>query len=142
MEPRILVVDDEPEIREMITRYFQFLGYNVATAGNGREALEKLAVAKTDILISDIMMPVVDGVELLRNVHREYPMIRTIMITGYVTLENALACMRYGADTVIFKPLNDMKLLETAVEDAVKRTNHWMAILRQLTDMTPRDNHS
>ena len=134
MEPRILVVDDEQDIREMVRRHFQFLGYQVLTAGNGKEALEILAGNKIDIVISDIIMPVMDGVELLRNIRNDYPMTRAIMITGYVTLENALACMRYGADTCIFKPLEDLSLLEKAVVDAVKQIQHWFAILKQLTD--------
>ncbi len=134
MEIHILVVDDEQDIREMVCRHLRFLGYSVSMAGNGKEALDKLAGEKFDIVISDIMMPVMDGVELLRNIRKDHPMTRTIMITGYVTLENALACMRYGADTCIFKPLDDLSLIENAVKDAIRRIQHWCGILKQLTE--------
>jgi DNA-binding NarL/FixJ family response regulator len=72
------------------------------------------------------------GVELLKQVRAEFPMIRPIMITGHITLDNALACIRYGADSCIFKPLTDLALLERAVSDAVTRNRYWMNILREL----------
>ena len=65
MKVQILVVDDEPEIRAMLSRHYRYLGYEVNTAAHGREALDSLALAKTDIVITDIKMPVMDGIELL-----------------------------------------------------------------------------
>ena len=99
--------------------------------------MEKLAQARTEVVISDIVMPRMDGVELLRAVRQQYPMIHTIMITGYVTLENALACMRHGADTCVFKPLEDLNELEEAVEFAVGRLIRWQEKLRMLQTMNP-----
>ena len=64
----ILIVDDEVEIQQMLARHFTYLGYAVVTASNGVEALQKLGKQKFDILISDIMMPEMTGVELLRQV--------------------------------------------------------------------------
>lgn len=135
MKVKILIVDDEEHICRTLSRHFEYLGYDVATACNGLDALKKLEESKADVLISDIMMPEMDGVELLGVVRQEYPMTRVIMITGYVTLENALACFRYGADTCIFKPIEDMGELESAVESAVKYLNHWQAKLKTLREM-------
>lgn len=132
MNPTLLIVDDEEEIREMLSRHFRYLGFEVDLASNGREALAKLANKKVDILISDIMMPEMNGVELLRQVRTDYPMLRPIMITGHVTLDNALACIRYGADSCIFKPLTDMTILEKAVNDATQKKKYWMNILKEL----------
>jgi len=137
VKARLLIVDDEPEIREMLSRHFRYLGFQVDTASDGVKAMEKLAQARTEVIISDIVMPNMDGVELLRTVHRQYPMLHTIMITGYVTLENALACMRHGADTCIFKPLEDLTELEEAVECALGRLKCWRGKLKMLQEMNP-----
>ena len=135
MSVHILVVDDESEIREMLYRHFRYQGYEVETAADGNEALEKLSSAKIDIVISDIMMPGMDGIDLLKAIRDQYPMIHTIMITGYVTLENALACMRRGADTLLFKPLVDLTLLDRRVAMAVQEIKHWVELLRELQAM-------
>ena len=130
----ILVVDDEADIRELLSRHFGYLGFHIETASNGREALEILGAKKIDILISDIMMPEMNGVELLKVVRNDYPLVRSIMITGYVTLENALACMRFGADSCVFKPL-DLPLLEAAVREAEEKIRYWIRILHELRGM-------
>jgi CheY-like chemotaxis protein len=140
MKVQILVVDDEPEIRAMLSRHYRYLGYEVDTAAHGREALDLLALAKTDIVITDIKMPVMDGIELLRAVRRDYPMIHTIMITGYVTMENVFACMRHGADTLVFKPLEDLTLLDQAIVNAVDSVKHWTNLLKELQGMKPSLN--
>lgn len=140
MKVQILVVDDEPEIRAMLSRHYRYLGYGVDTAAHGREALDHLALAKTDIVITDIKMPVMDGIEFLRAVRRDYPMIHTIMITGYVTMENVLACMRHGADTLVFKPLEDLALLDQAIVNAVDSIKHWTYLLKELQGMKPSLN--
>lgn len=137
MKARLLIVDDETEICEMLSRHFRYLGFQVDTASDGIEAMEKLAQVRTEVVISDIVMPGMDGVELLRAIRQQYPMIHTIMITGYVTLENALACMRHGADICIFKPLEDLNELEEAVEFAVGRLKRWQEKLRMLQTMNP-----
>jgi YesN/AraC family two-component response regulator len=137
VKARLLIVDNEPEIREMLSRHFRYLGFKVDVASDGVEALEKLTDDRTEVIISDIVMPRMDGVELLKIVRNEYPMIHTIMITGYVTLENALACMRYGADTCIFKPLEDLTELEEAVEVAVRWLKRWQEKLKTLQTMNP-----
>ena len=94
---------------------------------------------RVDVVISDIRMPEMDGVALLREVRRQYPMVRVIMITGYVTLENALACMRNQADTCIFKPIQDMTELEQAVETAMEALARWNRKFRELQGMKPTD---
>ena len=132
MKPKILVVDDEKIIRDFISRHFRFLGYETITAASGKEALEILNTTRCDIVISDIAMPEMTGVEFLRRLKLRYPMTHVIMVTGYVTMENVLACMRHGADTCVFKPFKDIAELEKAVEDAVASIMKWQAILKNL----------
>ncbi len=137
MKVRLLVVDDELGIQEMIQRHFRFLGFEVDCANNGEQALGIMAKARYDIVISDIMMPVMDGPDMLRVIRRLYPMTHVIMMTGYVTMDNALTCMRLGADTLVFKPLEDMGTLEKAVADAVEHIQHWLGLLKELQSMKP-----
>ena len=138
MKGCLLVVDDEAALREMLARHFRLLGYSVEMAANGREALGVLERKRIDVVVSDICMPEMDGVALLREVRRQYPMVRVIMITGYVTLENALACMRNQADTCIFKPIQDMGELESAVETAMESLSRWNRKFRELQGMKPK----
>lgn len=133
----ILVVDDESEICDMLSRHFRFLGYDVDTALNGVEALEVMKQKRIDIVISDIMMPEMNGIELLRAINTSYPMAHVIMITGYVELGNALNCMELGADTIVFKPIEDLKTLENAVEEAISRIQRWYNIIAELREMRP-----
>jgi CheY-like chemotaxis protein len=125
MKAKMLIVDDEAEIRDSLARHFRLDGYAVETAADGVDALLKLAAAPYSVVVSDIMMPVMDGIELLRRVKAEYPMVHVIMITGYVTLGNALSCMRHGADTCVFKPLIDLAELDGAVSGALAHLANW-----------------
>lgn len=137
MKGSLLIVDDEEEIREMLARHFRMLGYSTAVVGSAQEALDRLSERSFDVAISDIMMPGMSGVELLREISHQYPMTRVIMITGYVTLENALACMRLHADTCVFKPLGDLAELESAVEKAVESLENWKRKFLELQGMKP-----
>jgi YesN/AraC family two-component response regulator len=131
----ILIVDDEEEIRKTLSRHFQFDGYNVETAENGEEALDILKKKRVEVIITDIMMPKMNGIDLLRTIRTSFPMVHTIVITGYVTMENLLAAFRLGADTCIFKPIDDMTELEDAVTHAIEHLNAWQAKLRALKGM-------
>ena len=137
MKVKILIVDDEIEICNMLSRHFRYIGYEVDTASNGAEAIEKLDKSNFRVVISDIIMPKMDGVELLRAIKKEYPMAHVIMMTGYVTLENGLSCMRHGADTCVFKPLEDLTELEDAVVSAVNALKQWQEKLKMLKTMNP-----
>ncbi len=131
-DPQLLIVDDEPDIRDMLSRHFRFIGYNVVTATDGHDALQKMEENRTDVVITDIMMLGMNGIDLLHKIREEYPMTHVIMITGYVTLANALATMRGGADRCIFKPLEDLTELDEAVELAVAQIQHWIRQLKEL----------
>ncbi|MDJ0840616.1 MAG: response regulator [Acidobacteriota bacterium] len=137
MSVHILIVDDEDEIRGMLDRHFTLLDYDVETAGNGKEAIDVIRRKRIDIVITDLMMPEMNGIELLEFIHEDSPMIHTIAITGYVTLENALSCMRLGADTIIFKPLEDLTELETAVRTVEDKMKIWQRKLRELRGLKP-----
>lgn len=142
MKTSLLIVDDEEHIRNSLARHFRFQGYDVDTAENGLDALEKMEQQAFTVVISDIMMPKMNGIEMLKHIRREYPMTRVIMITGYVTLENALACLRYNADTCVFKPIEDLGELDTAVEQALAYLENWKRKLSKLKKMNSTEEES
>jgi two-component system, NtrC family, response regulator PilR len=126
---RLLIVDDEQQIRAMLEQFFTELGYLVMTAGSGKEALEKFMKYKFDCVISDIVMPEMDGLALLKRVKEKSPGTLFFLITGYGTIENAVQGMKDGAYDFISKPfkLEDMKmrveraLLSKNLENSVKK---------------------
>ncbi len=132
---QILVVDDEAEIRQLLDRHLRYLGYEVDCAESGEHALAALESKRVDVVISDIGMPEMDGLELLRRIRKDYPMTRVIMITGYVSQENVLSCMAKGAEICIFKPLEDLEELEQAVQRAEETLERWWSTLGRLRTM-------
>ena len=135
MKGVILIVDDETEIRNLLIRHFTFEEYKILEAGDGREALDVLENNKVDVVISDIVMPSMSGVEMLEAISTEHPMIRTVMMTGYVTQIHLLKCMQFHAETVIYKPINDLQEIEDAVSGAFTSLNRWKSKLKILKDM-------
>lgn len=112
--PRILVVDDEPLMREMLTRYLARRGYAVTTAADGAQAMESLKRSRPDLIILDLRMPVKDGLEVLEALRQEGSKVPVIMVTCNQEIELAMRAMRLGACDYITKPI-DLDYLETAV---------------------------
>lgn len=137
MNQHLLIVDDEADIRNSLSRRYKMKGYVVNTAENGETALTLLEKIPYQVVVSDIMMPGIDGIDLLYRIRIEYPMTRVIMMTGYVTLENGLACLRHGADTCIFKPFEDLKEMDCAIERALDYLQHWEKKLLILNSKGP-----
>jgi two-component system, OmpR family, phosphate regulon sensor histidine kinase PhoR len=100
----VLVVDDEKVIRDGCSRLLSIEGYRVLTAGNGREALDLLSVEPTDLVLCDLVMPVMGAFEVLEEVKVHYPDLPLIVITGHGTVANAVEAMRKGAYDFITKP--------------------------------------
>ncbi len=121
VDRRILVVDDEMVIRTLLTDILTEEGFDVDTAGNAREALQKLrSPGDFVILFTDIMMPEMNGIELIREARRDYPALIPIIMTGFATLETARAAVKEGAYDYVLKPfsLSEIKL---AVTNAIER---------------------
>ena len=101
----LLVVDDDEQIRNILSEYFQPLGYTVATADGGHEALQKLDSTPVDLVISDLVMPDMNGLELLKQMRSENKKIPFLMNTGYPSVDSAVEAMKAGAYDYITKPL-------------------------------------
>ncbi|WP_026321067.1 sigma-54-dependent transcriptional regulator [Arhodomonas aquaeolei] len=116
---RVLVVDDEPDIRELVEEILADEGYAVATAQSAAQARERLAEAPPDLVLLDIWMPEEDGISLLKEwVRAGGPAFPVVMISGHGTVETAVEATRLGAVDFIEKPLSLGKLLAT-VEQAL-----------------------
>jgi DNA-binding NtrC family response regulator len=116
----LLIADDEPNIRRVLQAIFSKDGYEVLVAENGVKALELADKQPVDVLITDLIMPDMNGVELLQKIKQRYPSVVAIMITAYATINTCVDAMRYGASDYITKPF-DMSEIKTIVKQAVNR---------------------
>ena len=106
IKKNILVVDDEENLRRVMQVQLQQSGYDVTTAGGGENALQLLAAAPFDLVLTDLKMPGMSGLQLLKRVRAEYPEVVVIMMTAFGTVETAVEAMRSGAYDYITKPVN------------------------------------
>jgi two-component system response regulator HydG len=102
---RILVVDDEEVIRSICFRSLEPKGFHVELAENGLHALEFMRAGTFDIVFTDFKMPLMDGIELLESLKRDYPFAEVIIMTAYATIESAINAMKIGAYDFILKPI-------------------------------------
>jgi DNA-binding NtrC family response regulator len=116
----ILVVDDDYVILTGFSEILTNHGFHVKTAATGSEALKTLEAEEVDLILLDIQLPDAQGTALLAQIQEIKPETRTIMVTGYATLENATEALNFGADDYLLKPVNPIDLLH-AVEQALTR---------------------
>ncbi len=129
----ILIVDDEEDIRDVLEIALLDLGYKVFTADNGQSAFDVFKDAPTNVVITDIKMPVMDGIQLLRKVKDHTPDTEVIMITGHGDMDLSIASLKNHAADFITKPVN-VDVLEISVAKAVEK----ITAKRQLAEYTQR----
>ena len=105
MNEKILIVDDERDIREALSYVLKSEGFNCTTAENGEAAAEELEKSNYDVLISDIVMPKMDGLKLLEKCLQISPSTIIILMTAYASVETAVTALRKGAVDYLLKPL-------------------------------------
>lgn len=123
----ILVVDDESRVRLAIRRVLEKEGHLISEAGDGLQALQAIAANQPDLVLVDLMMPEMDGMELLGEARKAYPDLPFVVITGYATLDKAVEAMKQGADDFMAKPFKPTEL-RMVVDRVLKR-------VRTLQDM-------
>jgi signal transduction histidine kinase/GGDEF domain-containing protein len=112
MENRILVVDDEKEIRDFLFKALtRIAGFRVELAENGKEALQKIEKGNFDLVLTDLKMPDIDGLQLVAEIAKSKPEILTVLMTGHGTIDSALEAMKQGASDYLTKPLNLEEML-------------------------------
>ena len=128
---RVLLVDDEAGIRKVLGIALADSGYEVTTAENGEVALSLFRELKPPIVLTDIKMPDMDGIELLQHIKAESPDTEVIMFTGHGDMELAIKSLKYDATDFVTKPINDEIL-----EIALKRARERIHLRRQLREHT------
>jgi DNA-binding NtrC family response regulator len=127
---KVLLVDDEKDFVEMLSLRLKEVGEKITVAYSGQEALDKLEKADIDVVILDIKMPGMDGIETLREIKKKFPLVEVIMLTGHGTAETAVEGMKLGAFDYLMKPA-DFDDLATKLEGARKRKDEHQDRIRQ-----------
>jgi two-component system, OmpR family, response regulator ResD len=134
----VLVVDDEPTIAEVVSRYLERAGYRARIAANGPQALEQVARQRPDLVVLDLMLPGLDGLEVMRRMRQaDGPPIATILLTAKGEESDRVIGLRLGADDYVVKPFSPAELV--ARVDAVLRRVDTADTLQEpleLSDMT------
>jgi len=120
---RILVVDDDENIRNTMKTILEDEGYIVDSAANGRDAIKRTEETAYNVALIDIRLPDMEGVELLKLMRDAVPKTRKIMVTGYPSMQNAVAALNKNADAYLIKPVDIEKLLSTVKEQLQLQEN-------------------
>lgn len=120
MKKKLLLVDDEKDIRDVLSVSLSDIGYDIFEAENGEEAMRLFHEVQPSIVLTDIKMPSMDGIELLQKVKQEDPDVEVIMITGHGDMDLAVKSLKFEAIDFISKPIS-VHALETSLQKAVDR---------------------
>jgi len=111
--PCILIVDDDPGQRSLLDSFLRTQGFETVTADSGARALEILSDGKFDMMISDVRMPGLSGLETLRRVRQQFASLPVLLVTAYTDIRDAVEAMRDGAVNYLAKPIDLDELLIT-----------------------------
>ena len=136
----ILLVDDEVPFVEAMTRRLTRRELEVQTAFSGDEALEKLSAGgQTEVVILDVKMPGMDGIETLKRIKQTVPLVEVIMLTGHATVESAIEGMKLGAFDYLMKPCDMDTLIEKVSQAAARKRQHEEKIINaRIKEITSR----
>ena len=121
MSIKILLVDDEKDFTEVLSERMETRGFSVEIADSGIVAIEKAKVQSYDVIILDLAMPEMDGIDVLKILLKENPDFQIIFLTGHATLEKGIEAVKLGAVEFMEKPVNIEHLLEKVNEAKSKR---------------------
>jgi two-component system, OmpR family, response regulator MprA len=122
VQPRLLVVDDDPDVRDSLRRALGYAGYTVATAANGADALGSLARAPVDLVILDVLMPMLDGLDTCRALRERGDATPVLALTALATVDDRVSGLEAGADDYLVKPFALRELL-ARVRALLRRTH-------------------
>lgn len=123
MNRQLLIVDDDDVIRLLLESHFRTPGFTCQTASGHNEALTILNRGHTQVLITDLDMPGMDGIALLRVVREKGLFTRCVVVTGYATVSHLTSCLRKGAVGLVPKPLTTYAVLDDVVDLALPKCN-------------------
>jgi DNA-binding NtrC family response regulator len=117
---RILIIDDDENIRKVLQTILEDEGYTVDTADTAKKGIERTEKNFYNLALIDVRLPDMEGIELLTKLRDTKPKIRKVIVTGYPTLQNAVAAVNKGADGYVMKPFDVEKILAT-IKDQLKK---------------------
>jgi DNA-binding NtrC family response regulator len=119
---KVLIVDDEADVRDLLAEYFTEIGYDVTTAADGAQAVDDITAnpTKYGLVISDLQMPGVDGLGVLKAAKAANPSLAVIIVTGYASVDSAVRAVRMGAYDYLTKPFT-LGQIEVIVRRAAER---------------------
>jgi DNA-binding NtrC family response regulator len=118
---RILIIDDDENIRKVLQTILEDEGYIVETVDTAKKGIERSEKAFYNLALIDVRLPDMEGIELLSKLRSTKPKMRKIIVTGYPTLQNAVAAVNKGADAYVMKPFEVEKILQTIREQLKKQ---------------------
>ncbi len=116
---KLLIVDDEVEICDFLKSFFEERNFDVKTASSGQAALDTADQFRPNVMLLDIKMPGMDGIQVLGQIKKKYPKTKVIMVTALETRDKIEECLRLGADNYITKPLS-LEYLENDVREKIE----------------------
>lgn len=122
MEPCILIVDDEENTLKYLGRYMSRKGFAVLTAMDGHQALQVLQENQVKIVVLDVLMPRMDGMETLEKIRQSWPLVQVIMLTGCASVELGIQGLKLGAFDYLTKPVNPPELVQKIKQALEHRT--------------------
>jgi DNA-binding NtrC family response regulator len=128
--PVLVVVDDEQGVLDVVSRFARRVGYDTVTYGNGREAIARLQTGRADLVLVDLRMPDVNGLDVLRAIREIDPRCQAVLMTGYATVETAVEAIKLGATDYLSKPIDFVRLeqLLTGVRDDLERRRSLLSL--------------
>lgn len=118
---RVLTIDDEPMVREVLAAYLEDSGFDVIQAGDGQTGIELIRREQPDLVLCDLRMPGMDGLQVLDTVTREFPDLPILVVSGMGSMSDAIQALKLGAWDYVTKPIEDMAVLEHAIGHALER---------------------
>ena len=118
---RILTIDDEDLVREILTAYLEDSGFEVIQASNGQTGIDLIRRESPDLVLCDLRMPGMDGLQVLATVTREFPELPILVVSGMGGMSDAIQALKLGAWDYVTKPIEDMAVLEHAIGHALER---------------------
>ncbi len=132
-ERDILHVDDDPLISQIVAKKLQPYGYQIIPLNDPTEAINELIHKNRRVVLLDIDMPGMNGLEVLKEIKKYDGGVQVIMLTGLVTVSSVLESFRLGAEAIFFKPLEDCEELHETLERTFQKIDHWWNALQDLS---------